>query len=89
MQKNPLRSCTAGFSYLAREGKLRHIRIGTLEEPGQCPPDIHIFTSSKMPWVNLPTDVPVYEEYYNIPEIWPQPARDRVAVLVAYGSFRC
>ncbi|MEM7462648.1 MAG: GFA family protein [Pseudomonadota bacterium] len=64
-------------NYLAREGKLRHIRIGTLEEPGRCPPDIHIFTSSKMPWVNLSSDVPVYEEYYNISEIWPQPARDR------------
>ena len=29
----------------------RFIRVGTLLEPGRLPPDIHIFTSTKQPWV--------------------------------------
>lgn len=64
-------------NYLAREGKLRHMRIGTLDEPEQCPPDVHIFTSSKLPWVTLSSDVPIFEEYYSIPDIWPESSRER------------
>ena len=33
---------------------VRFIRVGTLDEPDRLPPDIHIFTSSKQPWVVLP-----------------------------------
>ena len=30
------------------------VRVGTLDNPDLLPPDIHIFTSSKQPWVVLP-----------------------------------
>src|SRR5262249_8177572 len=30
------------------------VRVGTLERPDLLPPDIHIFTRSKQPWVVLP-----------------------------------
>ena len=33
---------------------LRFIRVGTLDEPDYLPPDIHIYISSKQPWVILP-----------------------------------
>ena len=46
------------------------LRVGTLDEPDRLPPDIHIFTESKQPWVTLPLDAPVYEQYYNMAEIW-------------------
>ena len=46
------------------------LRIGTLDEPDNLPPDIHIFTESKQPWVTLPSDVPVYETYYKKAEVW-------------------
>jgi len=29
----------------------RFIRVGTLDDPGSMPPDVHIYTSSKQPWV--------------------------------------
>jgi hypothetical protein len=32
---------------------VRFVRVGTLDDPDRCPPDIHIFTSSKQPWVTL------------------------------------
>jgi len=28
---------------------VRFVRVGTLDDPDRCPPDIHIFTSSKQP----------------------------------------
>lgn len=34
------------------------IRVGTLEKPDCLAPDIHIFTTSKQPWMVLPPDIP-------------------------------
>jgi hypothetical protein len=34
---------------------VRFVRVGTIDNPDLCPPDIHIYTSSKLPWVTLPT----------------------------------
>jgi hypothetical protein len=51
--------------------KVRFIRVGTLEEPDRFPPDIHIYTMSKQPWVVLPPGTPAVHEYYKSSEIWP------------------
>lgn len=48
------------------------VRVGTLDEPDRLPPDIHIFTLSKQPWVVLPSGVPSVEEYYSSKEYWPE-----------------
>jgi hypothetical protein len=50
---------------------LSFVRVGTLDEPDRFPPDIHIFTSSKQPWVRLSGDAPVVPEYYSSAETWP------------------
>ncbi|WP_455221153.1 GFA family protein [Kaarinaea lacus] len=47
------------------------VRVGTLDNPNQCPPAIHIFTSTKQDWVILPADVPAVEEYYRRSKYWP------------------
>jgi hypothetical protein len=46
------------------------IRVGTLDHPDRLPPDIHIFTSSKQPWVVLPEGARTTKEFYNVPEVW-------------------
>ena len=46
------------------------IRAGTLDQPEACPPDVHIYTASKQPWVTFPPGVPVVEEYYVTDEVW-------------------
>ena len=51
--------------------KVRFVRVGTLDSPDQCPPDIHIFTSSKQPWVVLPPSTPAVLEYYKTADYWP------------------
>lgn len=45
--------------------KVSFIRVGTLEDPDACPPDVHIFTRSKQPWVVLPEDAAAFEVFYS------------------------
>lgn len=60
---------------------VRFVRVGTLDEPDRLPPDIHIFTSSKQPWVLLPPDVPAVDEYYKASEYWPEESLARRRAL--------
>src|SRR4030095_9558966 len=71
----------AGAGDAARFG-----RVGTLAHPDRCPPDIHIFTMSKQPWVVLPPGVPSVPEYYDRNEHWPRASLERRAALLARGS---
>lgn len=61
---------------------VRFIRVGTLDDPAQLPPDIHIHTSSKQPWFALPAGVPAVEEYYVTEETWRPESLQRLAVLL-------
>jgi len=47
------------------------VRVGTLDTPDRLPPDIHIYTASKQPWVILPPSVPAVEAYYRGRDYWP------------------
>jgi len=51
---------------------IRFVRVGTLDDPDRLPPDIHIFTASKQPWVILPEGVPAVEEFYDLDAYWPE-----------------
>ena len=56
---------TAVWSEYGGLTKLRFVRVGTLDDPTALPPDVHIFTRSKLPWITLPQDVPAFEVYYS------------------------
>ena len=58
-------------NYAGAGDAINFVRVGTLDEPDRLPPDIHIFTASKQPWVILPSDVPAMEAYYDRKEHWP------------------
>jgi hypothetical protein len=51
--------------------RIHFVRVGTLEDPSLIPPDIHIYTSTKQPWVMLPEGVPAVPEFYKPAEVWP------------------
>lgn len=53
------------------------LRVGTLDDPAAVPPDVHIYVSSKQPWVRLPDDARAFSEFYSVPETWTQEARAR------------
>jgi hypothetical protein len=56
---------------------IRFVRVGTLENPDLLPPDIHIFTSTKQPWVQLAPEVPAMLEYYDRKQYWPAESLQR------------
>jgi hypothetical protein len=62
---------------------VRFVRVGTLDEPDRFPPDIHIFTMSKQPWVVLDPSVPAVHEYYDPLERWPAESLARRRALRA------
>ena len=61
----------------------RFVRVGTLDHPDSCPPDIHIFTSTKQPWVTLPAGAKAVPEFYDPAAVWPPEARERWQVMLA------
>ena len=79
-----LRCRVALWSHYAGMGTLASfVRVGTLDDPDRFPPDIHIFTSSKQPWVVLPEGVPAVPEYYDREAFWPRASLERRAALMA------
>ena len=56
---------------------VRFVRVGTLDNPDAMPPDIHIFTMSKQPWVVLPEGTPAVPEFYDIKKMWPAESQER------------
>ena len=68
-------------NYAGAGDKVRFLRVGTLDDPDAMPPDIHIFTQSKQPWVVLPPGVPAVPEYYKPREMWPAESQQRFAAL--------
>jgi len=62
---------------------IRFVRVGTLDEPDRVPPDIHIFTGSKQPWVVLPANALAVAEYYKSAEVWPTESLERRSAALA------
>lgn len=77
-------SChVALWSHYAGAGEaVSFVRVGTLDEPDRLPPDVHIFTMSKQPWVLLPPGTPAVDEYYKASELWPADSLARRAALL-------
>jgi hypothetical protein len=69
-------------NYAGAGEAIRFVRVGTLDEPDRFPPDIHIFTSSKQPWVVLPPGTPAVEEYYDRKQFWPEESLERRRMLL-------
>ena len=70
-------------NYAGSGDAVRFVRVGTLDDPDRLPPDIHIFTISKQPWVILPAGTPAVAEYYDSKKMWPKESLERIATLRA------
>lgn len=72
----------AVWSHYAGSGHLtKFVRVGTLDNPDALPPDVHLFTASRQPWVTLPKNALIYEEFYDREEVWRQTSLDRYETL--------
>jgi hypothetical protein len=69
---------------------VKFVRVGTLDQPDHLPPEIHIFTASKQPWVVIPSHMPAVPEYYEREKFWPPESLARrqalLPVIQAYQS---
>ena len=68
-------------NYAGAGDKVHFVRVGTLDDPDRFPPDIHIFTMSKQPWVVIPPGVHAVPEYYDRNKYWPQTSLERRRLL--------
>lgn len=83
----------AVWSHYAEAGPMvKFLRVGTLDEPGRLPPDVHLHTASRQAWVRLADDVPALAGDYSREAIWPAASLARRAVLMplieAYQAAR-
>ncbi|MEP4196646.1 MAG: GFA family protein [Aliishimia sp.] len=68
---------------------IRFIRVGTLDDPDQLPPDVHIYTASKQPWVILPKDDYRVDAFYDIDATWsPESLARRFELEASLGIKR-
>ena len=79
------RCLQCGIALWSHYGGLKTIsfvRIGTLDTPAALPPDVHIYTRSKLPWVTLPPGVPAFEAYYDSKKLWPAESLERRRAVI-------
>ncbi len=68
---------------------VRFVRVGTLDNTQLLPPDIHIYTESRQPWVQLPEGVPAVPQYYDRQQYWPRESlRRREALLPQIKAYQ-
>jgi hypothetical protein len=70
-------------NYSGGGNAVQFVRVGTLDDPDRLPPDVHIFTASKQPWVVLPPGTPAVAEFYKAAELWPAESLERRAALLS------
>jgi hypothetical protein len=72
----------AVWSHYAGAGALVcFVRVGTLDDPDRWPPDIHIYTASKQPWLKLADGAPAVPEYYRRSQHWRPASLERWNLL--------
>ena len=71
-------------NYAGAGEAIRFVRVGTLDQAFALAPDIHIFTSTKQPWIVLAAGTPAVPEYYDSRQYWPPESIARRAAVLPY-----
>jgi hypothetical protein len=53
------------------------LRVKTLDNPDEFPPQVHIFVKDKDPWLNLTDDAICFEKMYDPKTTWPEESLNR------------
>jgi hypothetical protein len=70
----------AVFSEYGRP-QVRFVRAGTLDDPGEITPDVHIFVRSKVGWVTIPPGTPAFDVYYDTKKLWSADSLSRLRAV--------
>ena len=57
--------------------RIRFIRVGSLDESELMPPDVHIFTTTKLPWVTIPEGDKAVDVFYDYNTTWSAESLER------------
>lgn len=76
----------AVWSDYSRRRVMVFVRVATLDTPSALPPDVHIYTRSKLDWVVLPDGARAFAEYYDMEKEWRTESLARRDALLARGS---
>jgi hypothetical protein len=72
------RKCeVAVWSDYGRRPWIRFVRVGTLDHPRKLRPGAHVFTRSKLPWVQIPKGTPAFKIFYDLDKLWPKASLKR------------
>lgn len=71
----------SNYNFGGLRERVRFLRVGTLDNPELMPPDIHIFTSTKMPWYVIPEGQYSVDEYYDPRTMWSKDSQERYKTL--------
>lgn len=78
---------TAVWSHYGSLGqKAAFVRAGTLDSPALCPPTVHIYVRTRLPWITLPDGIPAFDGFYagrDVPQIYGAEGAARLATLRA------
>jgi hypothetical protein len=75
------------WSHYAGAGRaVCFMRVGTLDQPDRLPPDVHIYTASKQPWVVLPAGTPAFAGNNHASALGPPASHERRAALRAAAA---
>jgi hypothetical protein len=67
--------------YAGFNERVSFVRVGTLDEPDRFPPDVHIYTESKQPWIVLPHGARSFARFYKSAEVWSAESLERREAL--------
>lgn len=76
----------AVWSDYGSTGALKWVKVGTLDHPEACPPQVQIFTENLQPWLSLletDLDIPVFRQYYDKEDVWSKESLARLEALKA------
>ena len=68
------------------DGQSADVRAGTLDDRRPVA-DVHIFTKSKLPWLELSKSIPTFEVYYERSELWSSASIHRIDAVIAQRTI--
>lgn len=69
------------LAYYGGQREIAALRVGVLEDPSAFPPDIHVHTTTKLPWLEITDGKPQCAGYYKAGEMWPPDSLARLRAL--------
>lgn len=72
------------WSDYGRRRVMSFLRVATLDDPTALEPDVHIFTRTRLPWVEV-TGAPSFEVYYDMQALWPAASLARRRAILGDG----